>query len=186
MPPPGDISEATLDQTLQLAEGDWIDVALGNNAVGRTKVLLAEGSLLTEAFNDGPAFYASPTAGVDLIAAQGALLTTQATAELGGTIPPPTGPAGNSYYLQDTRDWYAVHGGATQSSVNILMCDGSVKTFYDSTGDRFLNPGFPVPTGLTADEYAGIGYNGPVVELPPTEIYSGVLLQRLTKFKDFE
>jgi prepilin-type N-terminal cleavage/methylation domain-containing protein/prepilin-type processing-associated H-X9-DG protein len=180
---PGDISEASLQVTLELRSDDWI-VTGGYQTLGKDKVFIPQGALLTEAMNDGPAFYASPTAGVDLIQAVGADLTLQLEQERVGLIPPPV--AGSNSYLQDTRDWFAVHGGGTQSSLNILMADGSVKTFYDSDGDRFLNPGFPIPTGLTNAEYAGIGYGSSTVELPPSEIFSGVFLQRLTKATDFE
>ena len=180
---PGDVSEASLELELSQKTGDYL--VTGGASLGKDKVLIPQGALLTEAMSDGPAFYQSASAGVDLIANNGALLTTQLTAELAGVIKPPPA-AGSNTYLQDTRDWYAVHGGGTQTSVNILMCDGSVKTFYDQSGDRFLNPGFPVPNNLTPDDYAGIGYNSDVVELPATEIFSGVFLQRLTKVKDFE
>jgi prepilin-type N-terminal cleavage/methylation domain-containing protein/prepilin-type processing-associated H-X9-DG protein len=180
---PGDISEASLELSLEQLTNDWI-VAGGFQTLGRDKTWLPQGALLTEAMNDGPAHYVDPTNGVDLILAQGALLTQQIIEETAGRITPPT--VASNTYLQDTRDWYAVHGGGTQSSLNILMADGSVKTFYDLNGDRFLNPGFPIPAGLTDLQYAGIGYRSSDVELPPNEIFSGVFLQRLTKATDFE
>ena len=63
------------------------------------------------------------------------------------------------------------------------MSDGAVKTFYDVQGDRFLNPGFPVPDTLTPSEYASIGYTDSQVEMPQGEIFNGVFLFRLTKGK---
>jgi prepilin-type N-terminal cleavage/methylation domain-containing protein/prepilin-type processing-associated H-X9-DG protein len=180
---PGDISEAAMQATLQLSDSDYI-VTAGAQTLGKDKVLIPQGALLSEAMNDGPAFYANATDGVDLIAAVGADLTKQVVQEREGRIDPPN--VANGTYLQDTRDWFAVHGGATQSSLNILMCDGSVKTFSDTDGDRFLNPGFPIEAGLTPAQYAGIGYSSSTVELPPSEIFSGVFLQRLTKAVDFE
>ncbi len=65
---------------------------------------------------------------------------------------------------------------ATRPSCNILMADGSVKLFSDSNGDKFLNPGFPVPNNLTDAQYAVIGYRDSEVELPPTTIFNGVFL----------
>jgi hypothetical protein len=50
-------------------------------------------------------------------------------------------------------------------------------------GDKFLNPGFPVPTGLTQQEYGRIGYTDGTIELQPTDIYSNVFIQDMTKIK---
>ena len=180
---PGDISEASLELQLDLRQDDWI-VTGGFQALGKDKTFIPQGALLNEAMNDGPAFFNNPTDGCDLIQAQGAVLTVQLQQEIAGRIDPPT--AASNTYLQDTRDWFAVHGGATGTSLNVLMCDGSIKSFYDQDGDRFMNPGFPIPAGLTDAQYAGIGYRSSTVELPPTEIFSGVFLQRLTKATDFE
>jgi hypothetical protein len=63
------------------------------------------------------------------------------------------------------------------------MADGSVKEFTDTNGDKFLNPGFPVPTGLTNQQYSTIGYTDGTIELQPTDIFSGVFLQDLRKVK---
>ena len=52
------------------------------------------------------------------------------------------------------------------------MADGAVKLFYDETEDGYLNPGFPIPTGLT--EYTNVGYNSPTVELAPANMYNGI------------
>jgi prepilin-type processing-associated H-X9-DG protein len=116
----------------------------------------------------------------------GADLTTQIDAEIAGSVPPPTGPAGSNTYLQDTRDWYAVHGGGTSASANILMADGSIKEFADLNNDKFLNPGFPVPNGLTPDQYATTGYRGSQVELAPGEMFNGIFLINLQKRAVFE
>ena len=98
-----------------------------------------------------------------------------------GTPLGPT-PVGSETYLQDTRDWFCVHGAGRQAACNILMADGSVKTFYDAQGDRFLNPGFPVVLANPADQ-SGVGYSDSQVELPPGEIFRGLFLMRLTKGK---
>ncbi len=55
-------------------------------------------------------------------------LRTQCLAELGYR--------GNVYL--DTRHWRAIHRG----SANLLMADGSVRSFVDQDGDQLLNPGF--------------------------------------------
>ena len=67
------------------------------------------------------------------------------------------------------------------------MADGSVKEFVDLNGDRYLNPGFPVPTGLTEADYAGVGYRDGTVELHPKDIFSGVFITAdNAKTGDFE
>jgi prepilin-type N-terminal cleavage/methylation domain-containing protein/prepilin-type processing-associated H-X9-DG protein len=181
---PGDVNEAIIGMEIKRSDTDFIgDVLTGGVGATGEKVFLAGGSLLTEAYNDGPAWYrASDPEAVKLIV-NGATLKPQYSAELAGAIPAPLdGVAGSNTYLQDTRDWYAVHGGGTKSSVNILMADGSIKTFYDTSGDKYLNPGFPVES-LTPDEYLVLGYNTPDIELPPGEIFSGVFLERRSKTK---
>jgi prepilin-type N-terminal cleavage/methylation domain-containing protein/prepilin-type processing-associated H-X9-DG protein len=170
---PGDLDEASLVGPIARHDGDFISVAQG---VTGTRTYVPQGALLTEAMNDGPAQYAG-TNDIDLCPAVGQDLTPNLEAEIAGAIPSPT--VANGTFLQDTRDWFAVHGGATKTSINILMADGSVKTFYDVDGDRFLNPGFPVD--LAGTPVGAIGYSTDALELPPGEIFSGVFLQRLTK-----
>ncbi len=82
-------------------------------------------------------------------------------------------------WLQDTRDWYAVHEGRC----NILMADGSVKGFADGDGDKYLNPGFAAKGGDEATD----GYVSDRIELPVTEIFSGPVLSLSSTVKqDFE
>ncbi len=176
---PGDINEASLSNTLVRSDVDWVAVQLGAAAAKGEKVFLPAGSLLTEAFNDGPAFLNATNGIVGLPVA--ADLTNQIAAEAKGFVPTATVASGT--FLQDTRDWYAVHGGGTSAACNILMADGSVKTFNDTQGDRFLNPGFPVPSDLTDDAYLQIGYRDGTIELPPGEIWSGFFLSKRTKAK---
>jgi prepilin-type N-terminal cleavage/methylation domain-containing protein/prepilin-type processing-associated H-X9-DG protein len=173
---PGDVDEAILLQTIAYGPTD----PFANGKADR-RTFIEAGELLTEAFNDGPAYFNGTD--LDLIP-QNADLTAQVDCEVQGSCPPPI--AGSNTYLQDTRDWFAVHGGGDQGSCNILMADGSVKEFFDLNGDKFLNPGFPVPTNLTEDQYATIGYRGSDLELPPTEIFNGVFLQNLSKRSAFE
>jgi prepilin-type N-terminal cleavage/methylation domain-containing protein/prepilin-type processing-associated H-X9-DG protein len=176
---PGDIDEASLRLTLQRSDTDWIGVAQGNSATSTNlRLYIPNGALLTEAMNDGPAQYVSGT-DMDLCPSVGQNLSPQLACEIEGRCNAPT--AANGLFAQDTRDWFAVHGGATKTSVNILMADGAVKTFYDLDGDRFLNPGFPVNLGSASSDT--IGYTTSTLELPPGEIFSGVFLQRLTKAK---
>ena len=85
----------------------------------------------------------------------------------------PTGPgSGNGVYLQDTRDWYAVHKG----SCNILMADGSVKSFQDLNGDGFLNPGFDIADGLTDLEVSGVGYADDRQEMATDQFFGGIFI----------
>jgi prepilin-type processing-associated H-X9-DG protein len=144
---PGDIDEATASMDIGYSPTDPFA-----NGKTESETLISGGELLCEAMNDGPAFFNAAGPAVTLIAAQGAALATQVTAETAKNIPAPTGPAGNNAYLQDTRDWFAVHGGG---SCNVLMADSSVLTFNDLNGDKFINPGFPVPAGLSRGRNSG-------------------------------
>jgi len=184
---PGDIDEAILALTIGFGPQATSDPFTNGNT--ESKTFIQAGELLTEAFNDGPASWNGTD--LDLIAKQ-ADLTTQVdceTAARGQCNQQPQGPT-NGIYLQDTRDWFAVHGGGDQGSCNILMADGSVKEFFDSDGDKFLNPGFPVPDNLNSggktDAYATIGYTSSAVELPKDKIFSGVFLINLSKRSAFE
>jgi prepilin-type N-terminal cleavage/methylation domain-containing protein/prepilin-type processing-associated H-X9-DG protein len=182
---PGDIDEATLSETIAygptLIDGTTTDPFANGKADERAFPGLERNSLLTEAMNDGPAMWNGTR--LELIGADNDL-TTQADCEVAGSCPSPT--TGSQTYLQDTRDWFAVHGGGRTGSCNILMADGSVKEFFDSNGDKFLNPGFPVATGLTVNDYAEIGYRDDTVELPATDIFNGMFLSKLSKRSKFE
>lgn len=169
--------------------GDSGEAVLGATLTG----FIAENQRLGETANDGPAFWGTNDnliilekssssngpydagAGVDILAA------TQ-----GDTVPSPNdafvlnntagATAWNSFYggddnilwLQDTRDWFAVHEGR----VNILMADGAVKGFTDEDGDNFLNPGFPAYTG----EVASDGFSSEAIELPDFQCFNRALL----------
>ena len=92
--------------------------------------------------------------------------------------------------LQDTRDWYAVHS----NKCNIAMADGSVKTIVDLNGDGFLNPGFDVSNAsdpgrqsIVIDKNllaAKVGYTDSTLELHPSTVYSGVMLNNEEVLKD--
>lgn len=178
---PGDLNEAVMLGTISygpmLSDNSAADpFANGSSA---TKTFVEQGELLAESFNDGPAFLATDNT-ISLIS-QGANMTVQLQCELKGSCPAPT--AASNTFLQDTRDFMALHGGGSQGSANILMADGAVKEFSDSNSDKFLNPGFAIPTGLTDTQYAKVGFRGPEVELLPAEMFNGIFLVNLQKAK---
>jgi prepilin-type N-terminal cleavage/methylation domain-containing protein/prepilin-type processing-associated H-X9-DG protein len=177
---PGDVDEAVMPVEIARRDSDFLGVALSGGGGKGERVFLAPGSLLSEAFNDGPAWYDTSTNRLDLLNDL-ANLHVQYQAEMKGAIPAPS--SANGTYLQDTRDWFAVHGGGNKGNCNILMADGSVKTFYDNNGDKYLNPGFPILGTLTPADYLEIGYLSGDIELPPGEIFSGIFLQKRAKTK---
>jgi prepilin-type N-terminal cleavage/methylation domain-containing protein/prepilin-type processing-associated H-X9-DG protein len=79
----------------------------------------------------------------------------------------------NAAHLQDYRDMAPAHAG----SCNVLFADGSVRSFKDTNGDGYLNPGFNI-SGLTTSQIAQIGYTDSTVELDPSVIFSGVMLAK--------
>ncbi|MFG0253896.1 MAG: DUF1559 domain-containing protein, partial [Rhodopirellula sp. JB053] len=176
---PGDIDEAILGLTI--AHGPGVartHFAAAGNA-DDTVTYINSGDLLTEAFNDGPAFVKDATAAaaeIDLIAG-GVTLQAQLLCERGNpttaACDAPTGTVGNNLYLQDTRDWFAIH----QGSCNILMADGSVKVFYDQNGDGFLNPGFALnPDDVRVD---AVGYADDTLEMARDDFFAGIFLNDL-------
>ena len=172
----GDVNEAVLAQTLEKVPGSTF--AKGDQ---EKKVFIQTGALLTEAFNDGPAFWNASGTNIRLIQ-DNTNLRSQAFCERGEPTTQgcaaPTGPSASNTFLQDTRDWFAIH----QGTVNVLMADGSVKGFSDLNGDGYLNPGFPVATGLSDDDYLGIGYTDGLRELSADQMFNGVFLDE-TYFK---
>jgi prepilin-type processing-associated H-X9-DG protein len=196
----GDIDEAILVATLGhgpgvVIQGDTSMTISGNPAVvfGKgnddTVTFIQQGELLTEAFNDGPAYVNSTGTAVKLMenfatlnpqleCERGEPTTAacpapygQATAGTPGTVPSLSGSE-NGIYLQDTRDWFAVH----QGSLNLLMADGSVKIFYDDNADGYLNPGFAVSD--QADPSRS-GYVGSNVEMSNDQFFGGIFLNDL-------
>ncbi len=187
---PGDPTEAIL--TLALTKDPTLKSPyFAGSGDNETRTYLEAGQRLTEAFNDGPSAFNTATNSIDFMG-RNVALRAQMECEVKGNCPPanvtgddPTQVA--TAWLQDTRDWWALHGSGNKLSCNILMADGSVKEFVDLNGDKYLNPGFPVPAGLTDAEYAAIGYRDSTVELHPAEIFSGVFLKGdVGKSVDFE
>ncbi len=148
--------------------GDISEAVLSDDVPG----FLSAGERLGESFNDGPARWDDTTQRIVLMPA-GTDTANAIPAQLPDTTSAGTPGADGNLWLQDTRDWFAWHGTGSNKSCNILMADGSVKSFHDLNDDGFLNPGFPVPTGAE-----GHGYTDSTVELPPSTNYSGPWLSR--------
>lgn len=182
----GDAAAGDLDEAAALADFRYgptlIDGSADPWAGGGEdrQEFISEGELLTEAANDGPAYVDGQRIALVNRAAN---LAQQAACEGAGNCPPPT--SSSNTYLQDTRDFYANHGGSG-GRCNMLFADGSTRSFVDKSKDGFLNPGFPLPSDMTPDAVVATGYNGPEVELPPFQIFSGVFLRHAGKRAVFE
>ncbi len=156
------------------------------------KGYLNAGDRLGETMNDGPAYWDTTSNNLVLIEKHAAPRDPVAFFT-GDILPSPNDPAlatnathggtDGKLWLQDTRDWFAVHRGTGgRNQTNILMADGSVKTILDKNGDGYLNPGFPA-TGGTG---AGDGYTDGTVELAPFEVFSGPFLDDTIVKGNFE
>ncbi len=152
------------------------------------RTFITQGELLSEAFNDGPSVMVGNKVviGEKATTAQGGWdggnlnVTNQIAAELAGSLVSGV-QGGGALLLQDTRDWSAFHGGGSNVSCNILYADGSVREALDTNGDRYLNPGFPIDSTLTAVAYTQVGYEDGQIELAPQSFFGGMFLYRLTK-----
>jgi prepilin-type processing-associated H-X9-DG protein len=200
----GDIDEAVL--TLDLGHGNtgrqrWgaSNAASSGAIVDEVVEYIKAGELLTEAFNDGPAYvkdasYTGAPAGatsVKLMKGPVSLqnqLNCERNEPTTAACPAPTGDAGlkdgtngsgNGIYMQDTRDWFAVH----QGSVNILMGDGGVRVFNDANADGYLNPGFQV-SETSEPEY--VGYTDSTLEMPRDRFFAGLILNDMYFKGSFE
>ena len=172
------LSSSTIPLLGDGAPGDMHEATLLANLTYKGESFAVEGDRLVESFNDGPATWnGSALAPMNGSTVLGRLLSGQnfepdtSTPMFDGN----DGIPGAAGYLQDTRDWYAHHGG----ECNILMADGSVQSFADKDGDGFLNPGFNV-TVVEASKDAQIqrhGYTSDVVELPRAQIFSGLFIR---------
>ena len=186
----GDLDEAVLSAKLAFGPDVGANVFVPAG-VNESTTYIEKGELLTEAFNDGPAYASGATVGTNGAVTKGGTavklidegfnLRSQYDCEKGEPTIAACGNAANGgtanggFVLQDTRDWYAIH----QGSVNVLMGDGSVKIFYDTNADGYLNPGFPVSE--SADPSSS-GYVGDVLEMPRDQFFAGVVLNDV-KFK---
>ena len=167
---PGDPSEAILSDTLT------------SPTSGITYV--EAGSRLVEAFNDGPAQVGS-TNGIRIPKSEPAIdLTLQAQAEAAHNLMGQSFTQGGSYFLQDTRDWFAIHRGVA----NILMADGSVKQIKDQNNDMYLNPGFTIPGTWSESDLQATGYRPGPVEITERDMFNGMFITNIFDAKpvDFE
>ncbi len=144
----------------------------GNSPAADTTVatFIMAGTATAGSYNPGPAYYDPSLGIVPLAAGQATDVTAQVQCERSGGNCPVANSAAGHGWLQDTRAWGAVHAG----TCNVLMADGSVKSFTDQDGDGYLNPGFPVTAASPA-----VGYQSSVIELPAAEIYSGMFLEKV-------
>lgn len=188
---PGDINEAILNATILGADGATVDSGL------------ISGARLVESFNDGPACWDATAKKLVLIAAGKALTGTTTTLQAEAFVPVahpqvgttvaaadarfiPTGTYANNTFdkliLQDTRDWFAVHG----RKANLLMADGSVKQLIDQNGDGFFNPGFPADRATDSVQTAigRTGYADATCEINNFEIFVGTFLSKSIVQKD--
>jgi prepilin-type processing-associated H-X9-DG protein len=175
---PGDPDEAVLLASIIKDPSALPAAAPYYNGDTEVRTYLEEGERLVEAFNDGPASLDLSTNRIGLIPKNTQLQhQMECEASTAGCGPPLwTGDPTTDVWLQDTRDWYAVHGSGNKLVANILMADGSVKQFVDVNGDRYLNPGFPIPEGLAESDYGAIGYRDSTIELHPKDMFNGVFL----------
>jgi len=164
---PGDTAEAILDTGLFTG-------SLDDNGV------LITGARLCETANDGPCrVVGSSIALLDTGAAsfdgqevtkynpkRYPLIGETITAANIGTYA--VDASGVGLVFQDTRDWYAAHRGGC----NLLMADGSVKTLFDTNGDKFFNPGFDA-TAMTS---SGDGYTPGPCEINSFDVFCGTFL----------
>ncbi len=159
---PGDIDEAVL--------------------AGDINAELTVGVRLGEAANDGPAYWDGTASKVALVAAADTgtdvkqfiplsypTIGEQVTEATYASTAAATGGLAGKLILQDTRDWFAVHG----DKANLLMADGSIKELVDLNGDKFFNPGFPVDPGSSAQTD---GYTANICEINSFEVFCGTLL----------
>ena len=142
------------------APGD-VSEAILTNPVGD----ITAGARLVESFSDGPVINSN---------------MKPPTFAVGTTFAGPNGwwAVWNKQTLQDYRDFAPLHGAMGSQHCNLLMADGSVRTFTDLNKDGFLNNGFD-PSLYTGA--GGIGYAERNVELATEEVYSGYTLTRQSK-----
>ncbi len=163
----GDAKEAFLEDALVSSDG---------------KVYGRKGDRTCESFNDGPVRNeANMTTfsnkawgkGSDLV-----VIDTSTNVNLYAVEQPPLGtvtayPWAN---LQDFRDIGPTHAG----NANILFADGSIRSFKDTNKDGYLNPGFTISSTITETQVASTGYRPGPVELAPSQIFSGVFVEKQT------
>ncbi len=129
---------------------------------------LPTGAPCAESFNDGPSIVVGGTA-VMFAGQSGAPSPTRLQLEDYTVLT--LGEIGNGQWRQDTRDMYAHHA----KNLNVLFMDGSVRSFEDTNGDGYINPGFGVNNSSASA--AGTGYTSAEVEVNGFDWYTGAFLQ---------
>ncbi len=157
--------------------GDVKEAILAADLVGTDgTIYMQQGERLVESFSDGPC---DKVAAATKLTPWGSADVTVIDSAAGTNIflkeQPLTGQTAVFAHLQDYRDFGPMHGSGKGGAANILFADGSIKQFVDQNGDGFLNPGFDC-TAVT--DPLGTGYKDSLIELPPTQIFSGVFLQK--------
>ena len=171
----GTIVTSTIPLLGDAAPGDGTEAVLGLSIPGYQE--FAAGARLVESFNDGP---------ITLATAADTKLTLMPTSavwadEVAASFQPSVGDlaVAEGVYLQDTRDWFALHGGGI---VNLLMADGSVISVTDLNGDGYINPGFQG----APDKVSSMGFADDIVETGPAEIYCGLSITKAIVKGEFE
>ena len=171
------------------ARGDALDASTGGAASSADGILresipgfMNAGDSLCESFNDGPSRVEGNQ--VRFIGALNEMLTRDQLLNVGTDgVPIPFPVVGETapsdFYMQDTRDFFAVHG----KGGNVLFADGSVRVLEDVNGDGYFNPGFNVPTTATSEE---TGYLDGFCEVNPWDMYPGTFLDIENPLKDFD
>ena len=134
------------------------------------QVLIRKGDPLVAAFNQGPAQWDEKQQKL-LLAEQGTPLTKQIVAERDRQYDQIKGTVESQTYIQDTRNWSAVHGDRDRAA-NLLMADGSVIEIQDQNGDGLLNPGFPT----RAMDGAARIFRDATIDLKPSQVFNGMFL----------
>ncbi len=171
-----DVPSSNIPLLGDAAPGDANEAVIASATMGATVSLDRVGKLITgarlcETANDGPA--AASGQSIKLMDNTAALNGLAVSAYV-PAVWPVVGDSNvgsnntNGGYYQDTRDWYATH----RNGANLLMADGSVKTLFDTNGDRFFNPGFDA-TGMTATRD---GYTPGPTEISSFDVFCGVFL----------
>lgn len=181
----GYVPSSTIPFLADAAPGDPAEAFAIDTVTYNGKDFVAAGDRLAESFNDGPSYFSATSGKLALIPSDGTVEVFTGE-DLDSTDPaaPPTygGLAYDEYtdgqgvadatgnvYLQDTRDFMAVHG----NECNVLMADGSVQSIADQNGDKYLNPGFPVSGTLVSE---ATGYRSNQIEVPQAQMFNGLFL----------
>jgi prepilin-type N-terminal cleavage/methylation domain-containing protein/prepilin-type processing-associated H-X9-DG protein len=163
----GDTNEAILTQDITRSIYDSTGTLTGY------ETLYTAGTRTVESFSDGPA-EADATSGWKKWGGTTVVVQNLPTISIYRDEQPPAGTAQVFNHLQDYRDMGPVHGSGKGGFANVLFADGSVKSFSDTNGDGFLNPGFRA----VAANATTVGYSDSTLELQRNEIFSGIFIQK--------